>query len=102
MWMMYAPGSGVWFNTGNTRTYDDEETAESDLCGPRPDDYKETKPYIARMTPCARKAGLSSIQFKKTYNQGDYFELVSFLLSGLHKCGQEGGGVLPDDIIRAG
>merc|ERR1719277_588599 len=42
MWFTYAPGSGIWFNTGRTAHFRTYETAARDVCDvPRPSCWEE-------------------------------------------------------------
>lgn len=90
MWLSYARGSGIWFNTGRTRVFSDHASASQELCGAMvPDDA---------IVACAKKAGnLDSIQFNYNWAIGEAnFELIAVNYIGQYTCGTKEGGVLAD------
>jgi len=86
MWFMYAPGSGVWFNTGRTAVFDSHTVAAQMLCGTKhgADDA---------VVQCARDQGqLDSYQFNSGMSTENFFELVGVHLAGQYPCGTADNG----------
>lgn len=75
MWLSYAPGSGIWFNTGSHAWFDHHDHASRVLCG-TPAGYTWLErnlrehwsgfhgEVMRNITDCARVAGLRSISFR--------------------------------------
>jgi len=99
MWFMYAPGSGIWFNTGKSRVFSGHKDAATQLCG---GDAWNSTHADDDTVKCAQKIGLDSIQFISTdmpvFN--DYFELLAVSLTGSYACGTTQDGV--SEVLRAG
>ena len=99
MWLLYAPGSGIWFNLGKTITFAEHGDAYAHF-GVADNEA---------MSKAAAAAGYDSIQFLAhidhvsylcdTKNTGvagfDYMglEVVATRLTGTFACGQKAGGV---------
>jgi len=65
MWMYYAPGSGVWFWTGDyTLYYDDHANVVSDLLGQTCNDNQCTS-FFPDLVQYCQANGISSVQFIK-------------------------------------
>lgn len=87
MWVMNAPGSGLWINTGNTKSWGDHGEAVSELhCGSKFDN----------LAPCAQQAGYDTIQFLQHHGNGwacpskshpMNIEIVVVDAQGMHACG---------------
>lgn len=106
MWLSYARGSGIWFNTGKTRMFDTHTDAAQKLCGNPSKGDDET-------ALCGRNAGLDSYTYRtsrptppswqpqvvstdgtvSTWGMVDLIEIVAPQLSGKYACGNERGGV---------
>lgn len=86
MWFLYAPGSGVWFNTGRTAVFETHAVALQLLCG------RQRGPNDATaMALCARAAGrLDSFQFQYDYDVAEDVEIVAVHLAGSLPCGALG------------
>lgn len=121
MWFSYAPGSGIWFNTGRSRLFDDHASASWELCGHAYQSDDDT-------ALCARNVGLDSYSFRtsrpvpagyaciQNYSQCEQvvstngtmstwglvglYELVAPKLAGKFPCGSAEGGTSPG--FRAG
>jgi len=113
MWFSYAPGSGIWFNTGRSRIFDNHGSASWELCGHA---YKSDDDTAL----CARRADLDSYSFRtsrpvpagwdcirnynrckqtvstngtmSTWGMVNLYELVAPKLIGKFACGTEAGG----------
>ncbi|CAE6970660.1 unnamed protein product [Symbiodinium necroappetens] len=88
MWFLYAPGSGVWFNTGRTRVFETHAVAAEQLCGRQvgPNDATE-------MVRCAAEAGsLDSFQFQYDWDVPENVEIVAVNLQGVYPCGTAASG----------
>ena len=88
MWLVYAPGSGVWFNTGRTRVFETHAVAAQLLCGRQvgPNDATE-------MVKCAAQAGsLDSFQFQYDWDAAENIEIVAVNLQGVYPCGAAASG----------
>ena len=89
MWFLYAPGSGVWFNTGRTRVFETHAVAAEQLCGRQvgPNDATE-------MVKCALDAGnLDSFQFQYDWDVAENIEIVAVNLQGVYPCGTATSGM---------
>ncbi|CAE7781364.1 unnamed protein product, partial [Symbiodinium pilosum] len=88
MWFVYAPGSGVWFNTGRTRVFETHAVAAEKLCGRQvgPNDATE-------MVRCAVEAGkLDSFQLQYDWDVPENIEIVAVNLQGVYPCGAATSG----------
>jgi hypothetical protein len=99
MWFQYAPGSGIYFNTGKTRVFDTHDSAALALCGYPCSSFTPGCDDI--VADCARNQGLDSYQFVDAWNLTDYIEIVGLgELAGRYPCGTPEGGVSKQ--LRAG
>eukprot|EP00927_Polykrikos_kofoidii_P008951 TRINITY_DN13731_c0_g1_i1.p1 TRINITY_DN13731_c0_g1~~TRINITY_DN13731_c0_g1_i1.p1 ORF type:complete len:429 (-),score=39.04 TRINITY_DN13731_c0_g1_i1:220-1506(-) len=96
MWLLYAPGSGVWFNTGRTRVFETHAVALWELCG-----HHRMEDDVTEMVRCARLGGeLDSFQIQDDWDIPEYVELVAVNLDGSFPCGAAEGGTL--SMFRSG
>jgi len=94
MWFNYAPGSGVWFNTGKTRIFENHAVAAQELCGWQHGDEP------ADLARCAKAKGLDSIQFQDDWGYPEGVELIAVNLEGAYPCGTAKSGRV--DSFRSG
>jgi hypothetical protein len=108
MWLLYAKGSGIWFNIGKSLRCADHECALESLSNvPMPDwtlgdathyRYRRmTQDEMVSEAACA--AGITSFQFNKHFDTGNYptcepktgtymnIEIVATCYSGTYACG---------------
>ena len=67
MWLSFAPGSGIWYNTGRHRIFDNHHEAMVALCGHPFDRQQHVQPVYRddTMVDCARRHGdLDSFSFR--------------------------------------
>jgi hypothetical protein len=113
IWFQYAKGSGIWFNTGNTKVFNTHEEAYTYFnvaaLKPEPGGWNPT------MAEAAAKQNFDSVQFMQHHDHTNYqcdthntgrpgfeylnFEIVGVKLSGTHACGASSGA---PDTIRGG
>jgi hypothetical protein len=95
-WFMYGRGSGIWFNTGNTRAYSEHSEA-----------YKDFKVHSNEpLAKAAAKAGVISLQFLAHVDPVEYkqcpamkymnIEILASKLVGTYACTTADGA--PDEI----
>lgn len=118
-WFYYAPGSGVFMWTGNTKVYNDHPDAVGDLTGEQCKDppgalgANECQSNFEDLYKQARASHLDSIQFTKhadmqcttkSNQQGNYaIEIVDLGGSGKYACSQPSNGAGPQKTrFRAG
>ena len=108
MWLMYAPGSGIWFDLGVTISFAEHQDAYTHFSIPGGQDMNEA------LSKAAAAAGYDSIQFLAhvdhvnyqcdTKNMGragfDYMgvEVLATKLTGTYPCGTPAGA--PNVITR--
>lgn len=56
MWFFYTEGSGIWFNTGETRAFQDHGESGKALCGHQVAGFDSA-------IKCAQDAGINSVQY---------------------------------------
>jgi len=102
MWLFYAPGSGIWFNTGKTRVFSTHELASYELCGHNCSTFIDGS-CDDKIAQCGRDHGLDSIQFEFTMAYSDvYYEMIATQFVGAYACGTEDGGNLSLSSWRSG
>ena len=110
MWLLYSPGSGVWFNVGKTISFAEHEDAYQHFAIPAGGDMNDA------MSKAAAAAGFDSVQFLAHVDHVNYpcdtqntgtpgfqymgLEIVATKLVGTYACGQQAGGAPP--TIRKG
>jgi len=119
-WMYYAPGTGIWFHLGNTKTWKDHDNAVLELLkekcqggsGWGPNDH-QCIPQFPKLYQAAIKAGLNSMQFwahsdmpcgSEHHRQNMAVEIVDLGGPGTTSCGMEfkGGASSGKARYRAG
>jgi len=94
MWLMYARGSGVWFNIGNSVMFPDHFAAAQSLCD---DPHKGSDQDLV---DCARsRTDLDTVLFDAwqqdtagSWGLANMFEMVAVRLSGQYACGTPDAG----------
>lgn len=106
MWLLYAKGNGIWFNTGKTKVFGEHSDAYQAY------GIHDGAQWNEQLSRAAAKAGYDSIQFNKHVDHVNYpcdavvgapymsLEIVAVKLKGTYTCGDPAGA--PSGIIMAG
>jgi len=107
LWFAYAPGTGIWYNTGRIQHYSGGyavKVALDAVCAPTKVTLADVKadPYHLQLVRCARaKGNIDTIQLLNIgWERPNNAEVLSIHLDGRYSCGLQGGGTEPG--FRAG
>mmetsp|Transcript_85127 Transcript_85127/g.150567 ORF Transcript_85127/g.150567 Transcript_85127/m.150567 type:complete len:465 (-) Transcript_85127:278-1672(-) len=103
MWLFYAPGSGVWYNTGNLIAFATHEEASWALCGQHCSTHFNAS-CDNMIAQCGRDQGYDTVQFMFTfaYSSAAYFELLATDFVGKYTCGVNSSGILNQTFWASG